>query len=200
MGNRALQIRNDTRYKKMSAAQLAAEASHTPAGKDSSRTALEAPKEEGAERSSGSKTPHASATSALPSPRPTPRTPRFNQDDFGRVLQVAPPDVTRRDEWQETLGRSVKKLLLDFDLSEAPKCRLNHLERMHSWFQCHGKAAERNPNLGPNYLTTARYGPPPPGSTRGFTHTMSNATRALATAFPDIGSGRSPRGVLPPLA
>merc|ERR1719217_1415633 len=138
---------------------------------------------------------HSLATAMPPVAYSAPR--RDLHDDFGRVLQRAPGDVTSRGEWQETLGHSIKRLFLDFELSEeAPRCRLNHLERMHSWFTSHASKQSRNSGLPPNYITTSRYGPPPPGSTRAFSLSMSNASRALATAFPDIGSQRSPRGVL----
>merc|ERR1719203_126978 len=43
-------------------------------------------------------------------------------------------NLQERVEWQDSFDRRLKQLLTDFELSEVPSCRLNHLDRMHSWF------------------------------------------------------------------
>lgn len=61
-----------------------------------------------------------------------------------------------RLEWQESFDHEFTRLLVDFQLSDVPACRLNHLERMHNWFEEHGAKPARKKPEGPSYLTADR--------------------------------------------
>jgi len=64
--------------------------------------------------------------------------------------------VDNRLEWQECFDHKVRRLFVDFQLSEVPACRLNHIERMHNWFEEHGAKQTRKAREGPSYLTADR--------------------------------------------
>jgi len=100
----------------------------------------------------------------------------------GRQKEAAVSDLGDRKEWQENFDRTVKRLLVDFDLSDQPRCRLNHLDRMHSWFVENGAKQARKVQPGPNFLTAQRDERMPPGSTQGFTG-MSPTSMQLAGAY-----------------
>lgn len=87
-----------------------------------------------------------------------------------------------RVEWQETFERSVKRLLVDFDLSDTPHCRLNHLDRMHDWFLQEGGKQQRKEKQAPSFVTVDRSGtvPLPEGSTRNIAGKLSSASLSLA--------------------
>lgn len=87
-----------------------------------------------------------------------------------------------RVEWQETFDRSVKRLLVDFDLSDTPHCRLNHLDRMHDWFLQEGGKQQRKAAQAPSFVTVDRSGtvPLPEGSTHNITGKLSSASLILA--------------------
>lgn len=95
-------------------------------------------------------------------------------------------DVENRLLWQQTFDRTTKRLLVDFDLSEVPTCRLNHLERMHSWFTAHGQKQTRKAKAAPSYIALDRKtlgAEMPAGSTMNFqTKPSSAAVELLAGA------------------
>mmetsp|Transcript_63278 Transcript_63278/g.150924 ORF Transcript_63278/g.150924 Transcript_63278/m.150924 type:complete len:220 (-) Transcript_63278:120-779(-) len=97
--------------------------------------------------------------------------------------------VGDRLAWQETFDRSVKRLMVDFSLSEEPQCRLHHLERLHDWFTEHGAKTVRKAAAAPNFLTMDLDRAPPPGSTRNFRGPSSNNPLSLAGAF-QVGGRR----------
>merc|ERR1712008_568030 len=90
----------------------------------------------------------------------------FEESDVAMTKEVHEPTATIQDRinWQHGFDHSVRRLLQDFDLSDSPGCRLNHLERMHHWFQQHGAKTARKAERGPNFLTMDRNSSPAPGS------------------------------------
>jgi len=64
---------------------------------------------------------------------------------WNRKQTVKEPEtnIQGRTEWQESFDYRVRRLLQDIDLTEAPDCRLNHLDRMHEWFEEHGAKQTR---------------------------------------------------------
>mmetsp|Transcript_318 Transcript_318/g.883 ORF Transcript_318/g.883 Transcript_318/m.883 type:complete len:209 (+) Transcript_318:131-757(+) len=97
--------------------------------------------------------------------------------------------VGDRLAWQETFDRSIKRLMVDFNLTEEPQCRLHHLDRLHDWFTEHGAKTVRKAAAAPNYLTVDLDRAPPPGSTRNFRGPSSNNPLYLAGAF-QVGGHR----------
>jgi len=61
--------------------------------------------------------------------------------------------VEGRVEWQRSFDRSLKRLMIDFELSDMPACRLGHLDRMHKWFTTQGGKQARVAQGGPSYIT-----------------------------------------------
>lgn len=102
-----------------------------------------------------------------------------------RVQQVG---IADRAEWQDTFDRSVRRLFVDFELSDVPSCRLNHLDRMHSWFLEHGAKQQRKVMEGPSFLVADRSSEAPAGSTRNVP--VKQVERPMVTGF---SSGVSPR-------
>jgi len=74
--------------------------------------------------------------------------------------------IQDRVNWQTGFDRQVRRLLQDFEFSDSPGCRLNHLTRMHDWFQHHGAKTARKAKTIPNYITVDRDSSPVPGSAR----------------------------------
>lgn len=88
--------------------------------------------------------------------------------DGNRILRIPGASVNDRVDWQESFDRSVKRLFVDFELTQAPGCRLGHLDRMHAWFQEHGGKTTRKSTKGPSYLMMDPKGAPLPGSTKNL--------------------------------
>lgn len=105
------------------------------------------------------------------------------EENFERAPRQPPATVTDRIEWQESFDRSVKRLFQDFELTDTPSCRLNHLDRMHAWFTDHGAKQVRKVVQGPSYLTADRRGVMPPGSTRNIPSKLSATTQILSSAY-----------------
>jgi hypothetical protein len=105
-----------------------------------------------------------------------------------RQQQKAVASVEERIEWQEKFDRSVRRLLVDFQLTDAPTCRLNHLDRMHAWFVDHGQKQARKVQKGPSYLMADRTDHMPAGSTRNLP--AAAADHPLADVF-SVGAGVS---------
>mmetsp|Transcript_29345 Transcript_29345/g.51403 ORF Transcript_29345/g.51403 Transcript_29345/m.51403 type:complete len:235 (-) Transcript_29345:151-855(-) len=104
--------------------------------------------------------------------------------------------VQDRLAWQEHFDRSVTRLLIDFDLTTAPECRLNHLERMHSWFTEHGGKQQRKDRKAPNYIIADRKGEMPPGSTANLPAKLQDTAQILASSYSKRGNtprARTPR-------
>jgi hypothetical protein len=80
----------------------------------------------------------------------------------------ATSSIQDRVNWQNGFDKQVRRLLQDFDFSDSPGCRLNHLERMHHWFQHHGAKTARKAKIVPNFITVDRNSSPVPGSARHF--------------------------------
>jgi len=93
----------------------------------------------------------------------------FDESDvFGsRKQSMKEPEtnIQGRTEWQESFDYRVRRLLQDIDLTEAPDCRLNHLDRMHEWFEEHGAKQTRKAKEGPSYIKLDRTEERPAGST-----------------------------------
>eukprot|EP00420_Gonyaulax_spinifera_P002021 CAMPEP_0197938770 /NCGR_PEP_ID=MMETSP1439-20131203/118671_1 /TAXON_ID=66791 /ORGANISM="Gonyaulax spinifera, Strain CCMP409" /LENGTH=242 /DNA_ID=CAMNT_0043561853 /DNA_START=18 /DNA_END=747 /DNA_ORIENTATION=- len=101
----------------------------------------------------------------------------------GRQQRQAVANVGDRIEWQESFDQKVRRLLVDFQLSDAPSCRLNHLDRVHGWFEEHGAKQARKVREGPNYLTADRSGRMPAGSTKNLPGSLSTTSQILSNAF-----------------
>lgn len=91
--------------------------------------------------------------------------------------------------WQDSVDRSIKRLMVDFDLTDEPSCRLHHLERMHDWFLRHGpkgKAAQPESSAdGPSYLRAERNTrqPAPAGSMQGFSGVLSPTSELMSSMY-----------------
>merc|ERR1711879_141764 len=91
--------------------------------------------------------------------------------------------IQGRVNWQRNFDREVKGLFQDFQLTDVPTCRLNHLERMGTWFTTHGAKQARKVKAGPSYLTADRALPVPPGSTKDLPSSTNNTTLILREEF-----------------
>jgi len=100
--------------------------------------------------------------------------------------------LEKRMDWQECFDKSVTRLLIDFDLTHAPHCRLNHLDRMDNWFLEHGGKQQRKAKKAPSYVsadrTSARM---PAGSTRDLGGKLSATSQLLAGSYLMRGSSGS---------
>lgn len=102
-------------------------------------------------------------------------------------------ELSERAGWQQCFDSSVSRLMIDFDLSHDAQCRLNHLDRMHAWYEEHGGKQQRKAEKAPNYLTADRTGKMPAGSTANVSTNLSGTSLLLAGAFALRGN-RSPNG------
>lgn len=91
--------------------------------------------------------------------------------------------VGDRIEWQESFDHNVRRLLVDFQLSDVPDCRLHHLDRVHEWFEEHGGKQVRKARQAPSYLTVDRSGRMPPGSTKHISSPLSTTSQILSGTF-----------------
>eukprot|EP00929_Paragymnodinium_shiwhaense_P034287 TRINITY_DN18678_c0_g1_i1.p1 TRINITY_DN18678_c0_g1~~TRINITY_DN18678_c0_g1_i1.p1 ORF type:complete len:261 (+),score=76.51 TRINITY_DN18678_c0_g1_i1:134-916(+) len=105
------------------------------------------------------------------------------EPEWVKARQKPVCSVEERLEWNEVFDRQVKKLFVDFDLSEAPACRLNHLDRMHSWFKNHGAKQARQGQKAPNYLVQPRNDDMPPGSARNILSRLSDSSSVLKGVY-----------------
>lgn len=103
--------------------------------------------------------------------------------DGERILRVAEASVAKRVDWQESFDREVKRLFVDFELTESAGCRLNHLERMHTWFTQHGAKQTRKDQKGPSYILVEDNSAPLPGSTRHVPRMGRGPTSTRSVAF-----------------
>jgi len=93
-----------------------------------------------------------------------------------RQMREPPSTIQDRVAWQEGFDKNVRRLLQDFDFNDSPGCRLNHLERMHYWFNTHGAKTARKAKLGPRYITVDRNAAPVPGSARHLSSPVGAAS------------------------
>lgn len=97
-----------------------------------------------------------------------------------------------RMDWQEAFDKSVTRLMIDFDLTHAPHCRLNHLDRMDKWFLEHGGKQQRKAKKAPSYVSADRTSTRmPAGSTRDLGGKLSATSQLLAGSYLMRGSGSS---------
>jgi len=78
------------------------------------------------------------------------------------------PDVSAmkgRMNWQLDFDRTMKRLFVDFELSDTAACRIGHLDRMHNFFLKSGQKQVRKTKEGPSYLVVDNRRERPPGST-----------------------------------
>lgn len=118
--------------------------------------------------------------SALGGPGPDP--------DLSRAKAIS--DLSDRVGWQLAFDSNMKKLLVDFDLTEEPSCRLNHLERMHDWFTTHGQKQARKAKPAPNYISLDRQthgADKPAGSAMKFPIRPSSRAREISTQGATFG-------------
>jgi len=86
-----------------------------------------------------------------------------------------------RMSWQKAFDTNVKRLFIDFSLTEDPACRVNHLDRFSDWFKVHGGKQARKEAAAPNFLQVEKNAQPPPGSARSaLSGPVSNTTLILA--------------------
>jgi len=92
----------------------------------------------------------------------------FKESTVSMQRQLREPASTIQDRvnWQNGFDKQVRRLLQDFDFNDSPGCRLNHLERMHHWFQHHGAKTARKAQIVPDFITVDRNSSPVPGSAR----------------------------------
>jgi len=109
-------------------------------------------------------------------------------DDRNRPAQLG--GLQERSDWQQAFDKSVKRLLIDFDLSPVPSYRLNHLDRMHTWFTQHGGKQQRKAKEGPSYLVADRSGVMPPGSTSHLSSKRYVSPRGIDSILPSPSSSR----------
>jgi len=92
--------------------------------------------------------------------------------------------LQERMEWQEAFDKSVNRLLIDFDLTHEPYCRMSHLDRMHNWFVEHGGKQQRKARKAPSYTTADRTANRmPAGSTRDLGGKLSGTSQLLAGSY-----------------
>lgn len=92
--------------------------------------------------------------------------------------------LQERIHWQEAFDKSVSQLLVDFDLTHEPNCRLSHLDRMHGWFLEHGGKQQRKAQKAPGYLTADRTASRmPAGSARDLGGKLSGTSQLLAGSY-----------------
>lgn len=104
-----------------------------------------------------------------------------NQEKAGGTKCNALHDRIR---WQEAFDKSVTQLLIDFDLTHEPACRLSHLHRMHNWFLEHGGKQQRKARKAPSYITSDRTAARmPAGSTRDLGGKLSGTSQLLAGSY-----------------
>mmetsp|Transcript_101131 Transcript_101131/g.182532 ORF Transcript_101131/g.182532 Transcript_101131/m.182532 type:complete len:265 (-) Transcript_101131:130-924(-) len=161
------------------------------------REAEEGAREAAAAEAEQGGTPRSQASGTPRSQAPgTPRSqaPIGAQGSFG--LRCGPPPLAERPEWQETMDRKIKRLMVDFDLSDVPSCRLNHLDRMHNWLTNFGGGIAQSAAPGsPGYLTANRNSrqPLPAGSTSNIPVGLHPTTEMLKTMYSPRYHNRSPR-------
>lgn len=88
-----------------------------------------------------------------------------------------------RYQWQDQFDSTIKRLMVDFDLSEESGCKLNHLDRFHGWFRDHGQKSADKAKEGPSYLTVSKNEPLPAGSSRNHKAPLSNTSMILARSM-----------------
>jgi len=86
--------------------------------------------------------------------------------DLSASSSAQPTSMGGRHEWQDSFNLTAKRLMVDFDLTSVPDCRLNHLDRFHEWFGVNGQKQTRMARAAPNYVTISKNEVIPSGSSR----------------------------------
>mmetsp|Transcript_82042 Transcript_82042/g.171730 ORF Transcript_82042/g.171730 Transcript_82042/m.171730 type:complete len:283 (+) Transcript_82042:344-1192(+) len=100
------------------------------------------------------------------------------EDVAGRFRQRERFTVQDRKEWQSNFEQHIKRLMVDFELSDVPAYRLKHLDKMHEWFQHNGSKQARLGQQGPTWLTMQE-DHTLPGSTKNFEQLLSPVSQML---------------------
>lgn len=103
-----------------------------------------------------------------------------------------PSSIEGRIAWQETFDSTVNRLMVDFSLCDEPECRLNHLDRLYSWFKGHGAKQVRKARASPSFLSVEKNAPAPMGSTRNVEAPLSNTALVLSNNVAMRRSKRMP--------
>mmetsp|Transcript_106946 Transcript_106946/g.319796 ORF Transcript_106946/g.319796 Transcript_106946/m.319796 type:complete len:214 (+) Transcript_106946:133-774(+) len=117
--------------------------------------------------------------SARPSGRDSPKASELELP----AIRGSNTGIDQRMQWQEAFDTRVRRLLVDFQLSDEPSCRLKHLDRMHDWFEEHGAKQIRKTQEGPNFITADRTGRMPAGSTKDIPPITDVATQLLSSTL-----------------
>eukprot|EP00927_Polykrikos_kofoidii_P057362 TRINITY_DN51479_c0_g1_i1.p1 TRINITY_DN51479_c0_g1~~TRINITY_DN51479_c0_g1_i1.p1 ORF type:complete len:269 (+),score=47.90 TRINITY_DN51479_c0_g1_i1:103-807(+) len=104
-------------------------------------------------------------------------------------------NLQNRVAWNEEFDRAVKRLFVDFELTDVPSSRLAHLDRMHQWFEEHGAKQTRKSEQGPSYLKAERSGKMPPGSTKNIANKLTDTSLVLLGNY--VSGSRSPNSRSP---
>mmetsp|Transcript_122195 Transcript_122195/g.243275 ORF Transcript_122195/g.243275 Transcript_122195/m.243275 type:complete len:196 (+) Transcript_122195:84-671(+) len=159
MISRSLQIKNDKRYQDIDYYQKTSETadSHYARMIQRSRRMQGLPEEQTVLKEDSS---HAEIASW---------NEEFDESDvfWSRKQSMKEPatNIQGRTEWQNSFDHRIRRLLQDFDFTEAPDCRLKHLDKMHEWFDEHGAKQTRKAKEGPSYIKLERTEERPAGST-----------------------------------
>lgn len=105
------------------------------------------------------------------------------EEDGWTEPRITMPAIEDRVDWQRSFDKSVRGLFIDFELSDVPRYRLNHLDRMSEWFSTHGAKQGRKESEGPSFLMVDRHQPPQPGSTRCFRSQPSQTSSMLSEVY-----------------
>jgi len=73
-------------------------------------------------------------------------------DDRPYLIPQREQAPTQKKIWKDAFDGTVKKLLIDFELSKHAECRSHHLDRLHSWFVEQGSKKARSKKAAPNFL------------------------------------------------
>eukprot|EP00927_Polykrikos_kofoidii_P032415 TRINITY_DN27621_c0_g2_i1.p1 TRINITY_DN27621_c0_g2~~TRINITY_DN27621_c0_g2_i1.p1 ORF type:complete len:274 (+),score=47.20 TRINITY_DN27621_c0_g2_i1:124-945(+) len=124
-------------------------------------------------------------------------------DNSGLALKPkSRPDVAGvagRLDWQRAFAKSLGRLMIDFDLATAPAQKVGHLDRMHDWFTKQGQKQGRKTKEGPSYVVGSERRP---GCTTNGWMISSPASRVSdrpSAAFDGVFSTNKSRrrGVIP---
>lgn len=85
-----------------------------------------------------------------------------------------------RVNWETSFRSNMTSLMVDFNLTTDPGCRLHHLDRLHNWFTKEGRKQTRKEKPAPNFLTFENHLAPLPGSARSIAPPSSIETCNLA--------------------
>lgn len=95
--------------------------------------------------------------------------------------------------WKEAFDCSIRKLMVDFELTETPGARLRHLDCVHNWYQVHGGTKTRQQKQPPRFPLVPQEGEEPrPGSARNLP-SLGHTALGLSAAYV-LNTPRKTRG------